>query len=258
MPINRSLATALVTAVSATALMLFIWRRLRRSLTIPRSPFLPLSASDMAAGLRLMHPIHGYRHLVERDTGLIQPFDFDLPTVCALRQRFSLSSHDIVVATYPKCGTTWMQQLVLLLLRGAEAAVVPMRDAPWLEMSTSSAANGEKSSSPPIHLDALCSLPPPDPAVDRGRRVWKSHAPEPHAPWAGGGGAGASAAGAKVIVVCRNSRDAAVSLLHHTRNIPPFAFVGGCKRQCTGSNLHTLLLAPCSLLLAPCSLLLAW
>ena len=35
------------------------------------------------------------------------------------------------------------------------------------------------------------------------------HAPEPHAPWVGGGGAGAAAAGAKVIVVCRNSRDAA-------------------------------------------------
>ena len=62
---------------------------------IPESPFLPLSAADEAEGLRLMHPVYGYRHLVEEDIGLVQPFDFDLPTVRSLRQRFSLSAHDV-------------------------------------------------------------------------------------------------------------------------------------------------------------------
>ena len=89
----------------------------------------------MAAGLRLMSPC-GYRHKVEED-GLIQPFDFDLPTIAQLRQRFALRQHDVVVATYPKCGTTWMQQLAILCLRGGDAECVPMRDAPWLEMSVS-------------------------------------------------------------------------------------------------------------------------
>jgi len=30
-----------------------------------------------------------------------------------------------------------------------------------------------------------------------------------------------------VIVVSRNPKDAAISMLHHTKNIPPFAFTGG-------------------------------
>ena len=34
----------------------------------------------------------------------------------------------------------------------------------------------------------------------------------------------ASAAGAKVIVVARNAKDTAVSMLHHTANIPPFGW----------------------------------
>jgi hypothetical protein len=233
MPSTSSLVLASTAAAAALAVW-HLWRR-RSRLSQPQtekgteqlaqSPFLPLSASDVAAGMRLMHPTYGYRHLMEDEIGLVQPFDFDLPTVRALRTRFSLAAHDVVIATYPKCGTTWMQQLILLLLRGADGAVAPMRDAPWLEMSASSAANGEKSSSPPIPLDELCCLPPPDPQTDRGRRIWKTHAPEPHAPWRGGA-AGAAAVRAKVVVVCRNSKDAAISLLHHTKNIPPFAFVG--------------------------------
>jgi len=72
-----------------------------------------LSASDGANGLKLMDQVIGYCHLEEEDTGLIQPFDFDLAAVRDLRKRFQLRAHDVVIATYPKCGTTWMQQLIL-------------------------------------------------------------------------------------------------------------------------------------------------
>lgn len=69
------------------------------------------------------------------------------------------ASHTL--APDPRCGTTWMQQLVLLLLRGSDVPVTPMRDAPWLEMSVSSAATGEASSSPPLTIEQL-SLREPD------------------------------------------------------------------------------------------------
>ena len=35
---------------------------------------------------------------------------------------------------------------------------------------------------------------------------------------------------AKIVVVSRNPKDAAVSMLHHTRNIPGFCFVGGWEQ----------------------------
>ncbi len=42
---------------------------------------------------------------------------------------------DIVIATYPKCGTTWMQQIVLTLLAQGEVDKVrdPMKLSPWPE-----------------------------------------------------------------------------------------------------------------------------
>ena len=75
-----------------------------------------------------------------------------------------------------------MQQLVLLLLRGVEQTINPMRDAPWLEMSVSSAATGGPSSSPALTTDQLAEYAP----SAGGRRVWKSHGPATHMPWRGG------------------------------------------------------------------------
>ncbi|KAH8071407.1 sulfotransferase [Aureococcus anophagefferens] len=41
--------------------------------------------------------------------------------VAELRRSFLSRAGDVFVCTYPKCGTTWMQQIVLLLLHGGDA-----------------------------------------------------------------------------------------------------------------------------------------
>mmetsp|Transcript_29527 Transcript_29527/g.94345 ORF Transcript_29527/g.94345 Transcript_29527/m.94345 type:complete len:343 (+) Transcript_29527:24-1052(+) len=195
-----------------------------------------LTPEEEAAGVKLADPACGYKYVEEADgdhplacAGLVHPFDFVLPAVYELREKLAPKPHDVFIATYPKCGTTWMQQIVMLLLRGGSADVNPMADAPWLEMSVSRAAKGSAamkslSSTPPRDCAALCALSAPE--GDSGRRAWKTHATAEAAPWRGGPAA-AAAAGSKVVVVCRNPKDAAVSMLHHTKNIPGFGFSGG-------------------------------
>ena len=72
-----------------------------------------LSDADRAAGVKVMDPRWGYRYVVdESDIGsVIQPFDTHCAAVQELRAKFTLASTDVVIATYPKCGTTWMQQV---------------------------------------------------------------------------------------------------------------------------------------------------
>ena len=91
-------------------------------------------------------------------------------------------------------------------------------------MSVSSAATGERSSSPPLTLAMLQAREPL--SGQSGFLAWKTHSTVEKVLWKGGVAA-AAAAGAKLIVVSRNAKDTAVSMLHHTANIPPFGFTGG-------------------------------
>ena len=181
-----------------------------------------LSDADRAAGVKVMDPRWGYRYVVdESDIGsVIQPFDTHCAAVQELRAKFTLASTDVVIATYPKCGTTWMQQICLLLMLGSDAPNFdPMVEAPWLEMAVSKAATGQgaaESGTPGISVEELCRR-----NAGAESRVWKTHAPRKFAPWR------AANPGAKVIVVSRHAKDCAVSMLHHTRNIPGFGFTGG-------------------------------
>ena len=44
--------------------------------------------------------------------------------VAELRRSFAAEASDVFICTYPKCGTTWMQQIILLLLHDGDASKV--------------------------------------------------------------------------------------------------------------------------------------
>lgn len=112
-----------------------------------------------------------------------------------------------------RCGTTWLQQIMLLIaFHGDKSKVTdPMRQCPWIELSACVKALNKslkESIVLPIHPDEFRKV------SDTPRVTWKTHAPLGLAPWKGGVGPGSTKA--KVIVVVRNAKDAAVSLYHHT------------------------------------------
>jgi hypothetical protein len=47
-------------------------------------------------------------------------------------RRYSPRSDDIVIATYPKCGTTWMQRIVGMLVFQTAEPMPIMQISPWI------------------------------------------------------------------------------------------------------------------------------
>ena len=139
--------------------------------------------------------------------GVKYPFGFTSDVVNYPAQ-FDVGEEDIIICTYPKCGTTWMQQIVLLLLANGDKEKVdyPIDLAPWREMTV--AKGGTEA------FDAI------KPSFGQNRIVWKTHAPLVKLPWK------TRHAGSKMIVVGRNPFDAAISYFHHTLNIPMYNYTG--------------------------------
>lgn len=69
-------------------------------------------------------------------------------------EEFSFRPDDIIIITYPKSGTTWMQELVPLIMNGGDPASVetlPNWDrVPWLEEQRACVLNLEERPSPRI------------------------------------------------------------------------------------------------------------
>lgn len=102
--------------------------------------------------------------------------------------RFAFRDGDVVVASYAKSGTTWVQQIVGQLIHDAGEAV-PIRDlSPWLDYRLT----------PPDVLERL--------EAQAHRRVVKTHLPLDALTFS---------PRARYLYIARDGRDVAMSLHHH-------------------------------------------
>ena len=107
---------------------------------------------------------------------------------------FAFRPGDIVISTPPKCGTTWMQRLVALLVFDGPALPAPMaKVSPWLDMQLASIE------------DVVANLD-----AQTHRRFIKTHTPLDGLPF-----------DESVTYICvgRDPRDVAVSSRHHMQNM---------------------------------------
>ena len=146
-----------------------------------------------------MPPIPTFPEVRISGLKVLGPFDADW--VKSMKD-IKLRPDDIWIVTYPKCGTTWAQQIVRLIInRGKEDGLKLDEAVPWVEFFTSIPALGFK-----YHVDIDKMASP---------RAFKSHFPYDLMPC----GSPSDTPG-KYIYVVRNPRDVAVSYFHHDRAIP--------------------------------------
>ena len=138
---------------------------------------------------------------MEKVNGLPVPYFITQTNVDSL-QSFPLRPDDVWIVTYPKSGTTWMQQIVKLIRDDKnDLGKIINYSIPWIEEEGYLPVRERRADT--LDLDAL-----PFP------RAFKSHFSYESMPC----GAPGSTPG-KYIYVARNPRDVAVSAFHHTRNI---------------------------------------
>lgn len=103
---------------------------------------------------------------------------------------------DVIIATYSKCGTTWTQRIVSMLIFGSEEPRPIWDLSPWPDARFG----------PPI--EAVLALA----EEQTHRRFFKSHLPLDALPFY---------AGVKYVHVARDGRDACMSLHNHLLNFTP-------------------------------------
>jgi aryl sulfotransferase len=108
-------------------------------------------------------------------------------------QHYRPRPDDIVIATYPKCGTTWMQRIVSLLVFQTTEPMPIMQISPWLDRRF------------PQPLEVVIALM----EAQQHRRFLKSHLPLDGLPFHDD---------VRYIHVARDGRDACISFHHHARS----------------------------------------
>jgi hypothetical protein len=115
--------------------------------------------------------------------------------IYSLKKDFTVMDGDIFIATYPRSGTTWTQQMVHLLVNQGQQGEKRLSDVvPWLETMPRR---------PGGMAEFLKSLPE--------RRIFTSHLPYPLMPDLGN-------TTAKAIYVARNPKDVAISGYFHNQS----------------------------------------
>jgi len=134
---------------------------------------------------------------------------------------FKLRPDDVWIITYPKCGTTWSQEMVWQIVNkvNLDMAKIPLLvRSPFLEMEALISQKevdmmDEKAKQMYQSLALAENLPTNTP------RVIKSHLPLEMLP-------PKLLDTCKVIFVCRNPKDCCVSYYHHSINMPGYNFDG--------------------------------
>ncbi|XP_076616646.1 sulfotransferase 2B1-like [Chaetodon auriga] len=125
--------------------------------------------------------------------GVYMPASIHPPQSLKYFEEFSFRSDDIIIATYPKSGTTWMQEIVPLIMSGGDPASVETlpnwQRVPWLEVGQSQ-LNLEQRPSPRM-LATHCQYNVMSPSFFTAKP--------------------------KVIYVMRNPKDVFTSSFHHHR-----------------------------------------
>ncbi|CAL8337899.1 sulfotransferase family 2, cytosolic sulfotransferase 3 [Gadus morhua] len=128
------------------------------------------------------------KYIIHR--GLLLPKETHTEESLRFAAEFEFKNDDVLIVTYPKSGTTWMQEIIPLLLNGGDltpVTTIPNWDrVPWFEETRLA-----------LVLDKL-----------KSPRVMVSHLPYNLMP------SSLSSSKAKVIYVTRNPKDAMVSSFH--------------------------------------------
>ncbi|KAG8192699.1 hypothetical protein JTE90_009723 [Oedothorax gibbosus] len=105
---------------------------------------------------------------------------------------------DVFICTYPKCGTTWVQNIALYIFRKGKELEDPLdvlRCTPFIDK---------------LGQQGIERMPRPG--------AFKTHLPFSHIPYS---------SEAKYIFVARNPKDCCTSFFHHTKMLPGFGFWNG-------------------------------
>jgi len=128
-------------------------------------------------------------------------------TYIALREAFHCKERDAFVVTYPRCGTTWMVQVVTCVLHGATADY--SAHGVFVEGAIATKAS---------FVWTMEEMQPP--------RILKMHAPSEFYPGLLRGSETDLQDHGKAVYVVRNPKDALVSLRHHHSNNAAIRFEG--------------------------------